>query len=319
MSVTRAPLGLLLLAVLLPGCFLLGGGGGGGGGATGGGGGTMFSFTRGFTFVRQDDRNVFLVDDADPNTTTTLTQSANVRTPAFSADGKRLVFVRGGTMDAELASVATEGGLITTVLASSAQAKNFKTPSYSPDGTRIVFGYDEGNTQRIALINADGTGFTPLATGGLAQAFPSFTPDGLAVLVAAGGVGLGFTQVERITLATNSVSNVTNTLGNEAQAIMNRLVVSPDGMKAVFDARVSSGSTRLFVLDLATRQVTRPFSGDANSNDTFPCWMDKNTIAFSSDSGDNDNVYKVTLPMDSATLLVAKAIEPWYYAPPAMP
>ena len=34
---------------------------------------------------------------------------------------------------------------------------------------------------------------------------------------------------------------------------------------------------------------------------------------FSSDSGGNDNVYKVNLPSStSASLLVPKAIEPWY-------
>jgi TolB protein len=315
MKLNRSLLFVLVAVLALPGCFLFNGGGGGGGtggGTGGGGGGTAFTFTKGFAFVRKDDRNVYLVDDGDPNTTTTLTQSANVRTPSFSKDGKRLVFVRGGTMDAEIASVATEGGLITTVLASTATAKNFKTPAFSPDGTRIVFGFDEGNVQRIGIVNADGTGFSTLATGGLAQGFPSFTPDGLAVIVAAGGVGLGFTQLEKITLATNSVSNVTNTLGNTAQAIQNRVLVSPDGTKAVFDARVSSGSTRLFVIDLSTKVVTSPFVGDANTNDTFPCWMSDTVVAFSSDSGGSDNVYKITLPMDSASLLVPKAIEPSY-------
>jgi len=311
----RHAVALLVLGFSLSGCNLLGGGGGGTGGGAGGGGGAMFTFTQGFAFARKDDRNLYLVNDSDPNTTTTLTMSGDVRTPSFSKDGKRLVFVRGATTSPELASVAAEGGLVTTVLAASGTQKNFRQPVYSPTADRIVFAFDDGATPSIGIVNADGTGFQKLASGGLAQNFPSFTPDGTAVIVAAGGVGLGFTQIEKITLATNQVSNVTNTLGSTAQGIANRLLVSPDGTKAAFDARVSSGDTRLFVIDLNSKVVTQPFVGDANSNDTFPTWMSNGALAFSSDSGGNDNVYKVNLPMDQASLLVPKAIEPSYFAP----
>lgn len=297
--------------IFLSGCGLFEGGGGGGG--TGGGGGSSaFSFSKGFTFVRKDDRNVYLVDESDVQTATTLTQSANVKTPSFSADGKRIVFVRGASTDSEIAIVPVAGGLIKTVVSTSSQMKNFKTPVFSPDGTQVAFGFEDGATTRIGLISTEGTGARTLASGGLAQAFPSFTPDGLAIIVAAGNAGLGFTQIERITLATDAVSNVTNVLGNEAQGISNRLVVSPDGAKAVFDGLVSSGVTRLFVIDLTSKQVSAIYAGEPGTNDSFPCWMGNGAVAFSSDSGGNDNVYKVTLPSSSASLLVPKAIEPWY-------
>ena len=139
-----------------------------------------------------------------------------------------------------------------TVVSTSAQQKNFKTPVFSPNGTQVAFGFDDGISTRIGLIGADGTGARVLANGGLSQAYPSFTPDGSALIVAAGNPGLGYTQIERITLATNSVSNVTNVLGNEAQGISNRLVISPDGTKAAFDGLVSSSVTRLFVIDLGS-------------------------------------------------------------------
>ncbi len=135
----------------------------------------------------------------------------------------------------------------------------------------------------------------------------------MALIVAAGSLGLGYTQIERITIATNAVTNVTNVLGNEAMGISNRLVISPDGTKAAFDGVVSSGVTRLFVIDLGSRVVSSPYAGEPGTNDTFPCWMGSTALAFSSDSGGNDNVYKVNLPVStSPSLLVPKAIEPWY-------
>lgn len=302
---------LLALATLatLVACDLLPGGGGGGGG------GGDVTFTRGFTYTRKDDRNVYVADESDYQTVASLTQSANVRTPSLSADGRRIVFVRGTGAEAELATVATSGGTVTTVLVSTAQAKNFKTPVYSPDGQRIAFAFDEGTTSSIGLIDVAGTNFTRVAGGSaLSYGSPSFTPDGKALIAAAGSAGLGFTQVERLDLATGLATSVTNTLGVEAMAIANRLVVSPDGTKAIFDGRVGSGVTRIFVLDLTARTVTKvnEYTAEPGTNDSFPCWVDAQTVAYSSDSGGNDSVYRISLAGTGRELLLPKAIEPWY-------
>ncbi len=298
--------------VLFNGCEIFGGGGGGGGG-TGGGTGTTIPFTTGFTFVRKDDRNVYLVDDADTQTAGTLTASANVRTPSFSKDKQRIVFVRGTGESAEIAVVPAAGGMPSIVLTATAQMRDLKTPVFSPDGSSVAFSYTRNGLSEVAIVNVDGTGLTPLAANGvLAYASPTFSADGASVVVAAGSSGLALTQVERITLASGSPSSITNTLGSEALDISGRIVVSPNGALAVFDGRVSTGETRLFVLDLTTRMVTRLYPGELGANDSFPCWVNDTTVAFSSDSGGNDNVYSVTLTSNAPTLLVPKAVEPWY-------
>lgn len=308
-------LGVVAVVVALSGCELLGGGGGGTGGGAGGGGGGL-DFKTGFTFVRKDDRNVYVADESDYSTVAVLTQSANVRTPSLSKDGKRIVFVRGSGMTAEIAAVASSGGAVSTVLASTAQASNFKTPVFSPDGTRIAFSYDDGTSTSIGLVNADGTGFAKLIGGSsLAYASPSWAPDGASVVAAAGNVGLALTMVERINVNTGMPQNLAGNLGNEAQGVVGRLVLSPDGTKALFDGRVSSGVSRLFVMNLSTAAVTKvnEYPADPTANDSFPCWVDLNTIAFSSDSGGNDSVYsKAADGSGGVTLLVPKAIEPWF-------
>lgn len=298
--------------VALSGCELFGGGGGGGGG----GGTSDVTFDTGFTFVRKDDRNVYIADESDYATVAALTQSADVRTPALSPDGKRIVFVKGQGASSSLAVVPSAGGDVSVVLAATAQASNFKTPSFSPDGQRLAFAFDEAGTSSIGLVGADGQGFAKLL-GGTAMAYgmPSWAPDGRSVYAAAGNAGLGFTQVVRVDVESGTPETVTNTLGNEAMGIANRLAVSPDGTKALFDGRVSSGVTRLFLLDLSGKTVTKAndYAAEPNANDSFPCWVDINTYAFSSDSGGNDNVYtKAVSGAGGVTLVLPKAIEPWF-------
>lgn len=303
----------VLAATAFEGCELFGGGGGGGGG--GAGGGSAVSFTRGFTYVRRDDRNVYVADEADFQTAGVLTVGAGASTPSLSKDGRQLVFVRKTGLDTELATVPVIGGVPTTVLRPTGTARNFRTPVFSLDAQRIAFAYDDGTVSAVGLVNADGSSFQRLAGGGsLAYGSPSFFADGAALLVATGTPGLGFTGLERLDVATATPTPITNTFGAEAQAIGTRAVVSPDGTKAVFDARVASGATRIFVIDLASRQVAKvnDYVNEPGTNDTAPCWMDAATVAYSSDSGGNDNVYKVSTTGTGRKLLLPKAIEAWY-------
>ncbi len=307
---------LVLVLVAFSNCNLLGGGGGGEGGGAGGGGGASFTFSKGFAFVRKDDTKVYLADEADLQTSATLTSATGASNPSFSADTKSVVFVQKTASDTtEITTVATSGGSPTTLVRSDALKKNFRQPVFSPDGTRVAFSYDENSSSSVGLVNADGSNFQKLIGGGaLAYALPSFSADGKAVFAAAGNTGLQLTQIERVDVATGQATNVTNTLGNEALGIANRLVVSPDGTKAAFDGRVASGVTRIFVIDLSTKVVTKvnDYMGEPNTNDTYPTWYSNSLVAFGSDSGGNDNVYRVGLDASGRKLLMPKAIQPWY-------
>lgn len=315
---TAAVVGLVL--AVGSSCGLLGGGGGGTGGGAGGGGGSQVDFKKGFAFARKDDRNLYVADAADYQTTLALTTTGTARTPSLSADGRRVVFVRGNGTQAELATVAVTGGTVSTVLPTTATAANFKSPVFSPDGKRIAFSYDTGagSTSAVGVVNVDGSGFQKVAGGlgsPLTYASPSFTSDGLALVAAAGSPGLGFTQLEKLALDGSSTVNLLNGLGIEAQVISGRAVLSPDGKKVVFDARVGGTSgTRVFVVDLASKVVTKvnEYMSEPSTNDSFPCWYDATNVAFSSDSGGNDNVYRRSLTGAGFELLVPKAIEPWF-------
>ena len=243
-TIMRA-LGPLVMAIILSGCELAGGGGGTGGGS-GGGGGMMGAFTKGYVFVRKDDRNVYLADEKNLQQTTRLTTSGFTRHPSISSDGKRVVFVRQDGADTEVATVATSGGASTAVLRSSAMVKNLRNPVFSKDTTKIFFAYDINSASALGVVNLDGSGFKSVAGGPtFSYASPSLYADGLSVLVGGGNSASSLTQLEKIDAASGAPQNVTNTLGTiEGQAVVNRVVLSPDGTRAVYDGRVASQSSR---------------------------------------------------------------------------
>ena len=170
----------------------------------------------------------------------------------------------------------------------------------------------------LAVINADGSGFQELSTGAFSYASPSWYPDGQSVLVAAGSLGSGYSQLERVNVTTGQATNLLNGLGNEAIRIRNRVVLSKDGSRAAFDADVSSGATRIFVVDLSSsaRTVTQvtDHPADPNAIDSFPSWTSSSELAFSSDTGGNDQVYTVSASAQKqgGTLKLPSAVEPWF-------
>lgn len=307
--------GLLLVVMIGSGCELAGGGGGFGGG----GGNNTLAFTKGYVFVRKDDRNVYLADEKDLQTTARLTTSGGTRHPSLSPDGKRVVFSRQSGADSALVTVATTGGLNTAVLSSSSTVKNLRNPVFSKDGAKIFFAYDVGTYSALGVVNADGTEFKTLAGGStFSYGSPSLFADGLSLLAGGGNSASALSQLERIDAASGTATNVTNTLGTsfEGQQIANRVVVSPDGTRAAYDGRLMSGSTRIFVVNLTTKTVTKltDYPGDPSASDSFPTWVGNDKVGFSSDTGGNDQVYVLpaTATNTSGGLTLPKAIEAWY-------
>ena len=309
-------LGLLGLVVIVSGCELAGGGGGTGGGA-GGGGGSTLTFTKGYVFIRKDDRNVYVADAVDLQVTAKLTTSGGARHPSLSTDGKKVVFARTVDTDTQIAIVPTRGGTTTAVLTSSPTVKNLRNPVFSKDTTKIFFAYDVGASSALGVVDIDGLNFKSLAGGSsISYASPSLSTDGLSVLVAAGSSASQLVQLEKVDAASGMAMNVASTLGIEAQTIVNRVVLSPDGTRAAFDGRVSSGSSRIFVMNLTTKAVTKltDYPADPNANDSFPTWVGNDKVGFSSDTGGNDQVY--ALPASSMNtsggLTLPGAVEAWY-------
>lgn len=286
-------------------------------------------FDKGFAFVREDDRNVFVVDDdGDPNSPEKLTDVGNVYWPSVSRGaGRSVVFVQRAGTSTSLMTVPTSGGVEATLLRANDPVcprgcNSFRTPVFSPDGNSVVFVFTPSNSSVSSLgqVNTDGSNFrelTPNTT--ISYGAPSFLPDGSAVLAPAGSSLSNLNQLARVPLSGGSPTTVA--LSGEASVVANRVAVSPDGSQVAFDGRLSSGGLRIFVAPLtasgvgAARRLTN-YSGTA-VQESWPSWTSNSQLGFLfvDSSGGNPGIYRATVgavPSNSVTLSVPSAAEPSY-------
>lgn len=293
-----------------------------------GGGGTIGEvlFDRGFAFVR-DDRNIYVVDDdGDPNSPQRLTTGGGAYTPSISKNGNSIVFVQRSGSTYSLQTVPTTGGPVATLLSTNDAAcgscTNFRGPTFSPDGRTIVFAFERtpGALSTLGRIAVDGSGFVELTpnAGGVAFGSPSFFPSGNTVVAPAGDSASYYNRLAFVPLSGGFAQY--SYLGNEVLAAANRAVVSPDGRQVALDARLSSGSTRIFVgnvtatgLSGSLRRLTDYTASTVQ--ESFPSWVSSTELGFLfNDSGGDPSIYRapVSSTASSVTLAVPSANEPFY-------
>jgi hypothetical protein len=134
--------------------------------------------------------------------------------------------------------------------------------------------------------------------------------------VAAGTGTTGFNRLRKVSIATGTDQSVVDSLGVEAMNIHDRVMIDPAGTLAAFDGQISSGSTRIFVANLATGAVSQltDHPEDASALDSFPSWNGSTQVIFSSNSGGADQVYGIgpTALRQSGSLQLPSAIEAWF-------
>jgi TolB protein len=213
----------------------------------------------------------------------------DIRNPAWSRDGRIVVFDRGR------ASPGRVSYKLLQPLFSSNPAFELvhhgRLGAYSPDGRRVAFSEPAGNDEwQVATMDADGTSqqkvFFEKGTAALA---PRWSPDGARIVF---GLGGGFDTRDtpaRIMIAHADGSN-RRVLAAGAGAGFPSF--SPDGKRLVFRVWGKGADERgLRILTLETGAIAQLTS---NAFDTFPGWSPTgDVIAFTAWRNGDYDIYSI--------------------------
>jgi tol-pal system beta propeller repeat protein TolB len=189
-------------------------------------------------------------------------------TPAYTRDGKNIVWASGGDSPAELVLASAAGD--DTVPKPFVGRTGFETtsPSFSPDGKQIVFMSPFPLTPQLYTMNVDGTGLrriTPIVTGKRSyRTGAEWSPSGDEIAFQQQN---GDFQVWTIRVKDRLMTQLTNEGENEDPSW------APDGRHLAITRRLGAiGDPRaIWILDERTgrlRQLT--LTGDARLSDWSP-------------------------------------------------
>jgi TolB protein len=203
-----------------------------------------------------DDGSQIVVRDLSAGTARRLSFASGTNiTPAFSPDGRTLVFSSGidGT---DLWAVALAGGQGPMRVTVGRGSENL-SPSFSPDGRRIAFASGRLGRPEIYITDSDGANPQWLTTTGFGdqsyRSDPSWSPDGRTVAFQTQIEGRF--QVATINLRDRSVKQHT------IEGINEQPSWSPDSRHLVFTSD-RSGSRQLWILDTESGRL-RPLTQGA--------------------------------------------------------
>jgi Tol biopolymer transport system component len=211
--------------------------------------------------------------------------------PSFNPSGTQFVttgFPTGGAHLSAITVTTVQTGISQVVYRD--KSSNALAGSWSPDGSKIIFGigpfaafFDGFHSEflkpgdrpeggaKVALVNADGTGFQELTGPDGNNAFPSFSPDGKRFVYrtfSREGNGLRIMNLD-----TRAVTTLTDGYDNFP-------LWSPRGDLIVF-ARLSGGTYDIYTIKPDGTSLKRLTNG--NGNDAHMAWSpDGESIAFAS-------------------------------------
>ena len=137
--------------------------------------------------------------------------------PGSGAGGGRIAFQR----DFSIATMNPDGTDLTVLTSGSSYS-----PDWSPDGTRIAYMKTSSDLD-IAVINADGTGATTLASHPAAEFDPAWSRDGKKIAFSSARSGSGASDLYVMNADGSNVTQITNTPSSTEYSP----TWSPDGKK----------------------------------------------------------------------------------------
>ena len=192
-----------------------------------------------------------LIDVATGDNRPLVEQGSITFAPAFSPDGRQIVFSNavGGNTDLQVMDIDGQSvRRLTTAPGIDTSA------SFSPDGRSIVFESDRSGSQQIYVMNADGTEQRRISFGGGAYGSPRWSPDGSKIAFTR--IGGGVRRVGVMAADGSGERILTGGIADEAPSW------GPGGQHLLFQGRnPATGKTSLFMIALSggePREIATP-------------------------------------------------------------
>jgi Tol biopolymer transport system component len=228
-----------------------------------------------------------------------LTRGWRAWNPRISADGAKLVFVRGSDGTSNL-GIADVDGTNFRRLTNFQDGEQVYTPAWSPDGRTIAFGYSTGHRQSVALIDSNGENFR-IVTSGCDARNPVFSPDGKSLYFASDETGIF--NIYELDLERGKKRQRTNVLGGAFTPAVNE-------RRALVFASYTSTGYKIAFIDQPEVMVELPETPVDVAESTGNVGDGKNDVLTGREVGAKSDTLHITDPRPYRNVFTSLSIIP---------